>query len=97
LTSTPNGKHSATTYLFDSASQEQIMRNRLRRRSTIATMAFIAANLLLGGLQVRRAAAQEFDACLPGEECRCFSPSYCTDWPIGATCGSSNDCASMSE
>lgn len=73
------------------------MRIKFRRSSIVLTVAFIVGNLLLGGLRVRQAAAQEFDACLPGEECRCFSPDYCTDWPIGATCSSSNDCMSLSE
>ena len=40
----------------------------------------------------QRAAATETFSCYRKTDCRCFFYTYCTDWPFGDPCQSSNDC-----
>ena len=40
----------------------------------------------------QRAGATEAFSCYRKTDCRCFGNIYCTDWPYGSPCQSSNDC-----
>ncbi len=40
----------------------------------------------------QRAYATNSYSCWRKSDCRCFGGSYCTDWPVGQPCKSTNDC-----
>ena len=73
------------------------MKESLKKLGRIAALlSLVAGNLLVGSAVVRNIGAQEPNeelfACPMGHTCHCFSTSYCTDWPTGASCTSTNDC-----
>lgn len=68
------------------------------KRASVSRGAWLVAAVLsavVGALASRTQSAEAsmMFSCVtpPPEGCHCF-PSYCTDWPIGDPCSSTNDC-----